>query len=230
MIDQRESIEILIASRTYLYGIFHNIFGAEPSREQLKLVTAHTTTDALELLDMEDNHSMVDAAEFLKSIAYKIKDDFIDKLKMEYTRLLIGPEKMPAPPWESVYITKERILFRESTLQVRKIYMKHGIIPTRYLHVADDHIALELEFIFCLSKKMQKEFENENMEIVVQLLKNQKNFLEYHLQKWIPDFANAMQKSDSKLYYPEMANILKEFLVIDYDIIIEVLDNINLKR
>lgn len=229
MMDQRESIEILIANRTYLYGIFHNVFGAEPSHEQLKLVTGHTTINALELLDMEDNHSMVDAAEFLKSIAYKVNDDFIDKLKTEYTKLLIGPEKMPAPPWESVYITKERILFRESTLQVRNIYMKHDIIPTRYLHVADDHIALELEFIFSLSKKMQRAFENDNVEIVVQLLKDQKDFLQYHLQRWIPDFANAMQKSTSKLYYPEMANILKEFLIIDYDIIIEILDNINSK-
>ncbi|WP_010233630.1 TorD/DmsD family molecular chaperone [Clostridium arbusti] len=226
MMNEKESIEILIANRTYLYRIFQNVFGTDPSEKQLKVVTANVTINALKLLDTKDNHAMVNAAEYLKSIAYGLNDDFIEKIKTEYTKLLIGPEKMPAPPWESVYITKERILFRESTLEVRKIYMKYGIVPTRYLHVADDHIALELDFMYILSMKIQEAFENENMERVIELLNEQKDFLQYHLQIWIPDFAKQMQKSNSKLYYPEMADILKEFLRIDYDTIIEILDNI----
>jgi TorA maturation chaperone TorD len=67
------------------------------------------------------------------------------RLKSEYTALMIGPAKLPAPPWESAYLTRERIIFQESTLKVRRAYQKYQFLPANYPYEADDHLALELD-------------------------------------------------------------------------------------
>ncbi|MCB8816455.1 molecular chaperone TorD family protein [Desulfosporosinus shakirovi] len=71
----------------------------------------------------------------------------------EYTRLFIGPTKLPVPPWESVYVSKERLLFQESSLKVRQrqCYLNYNFLPAKYRSEADDHIALELDFMYNLS-------------------------------------------------------------------------------
>lgn len=37
-----------------------------------------------------------------------------------YQRLFIGPYALPAPPWGSVWLDKENVIFGESTLQLRE--------------------------------------------------------------------------------------------------------------
>lgn len=62
--------------------------------------------------------------------------------------MFIGPRELPAPPWESSYLNEDKLLFQEETLQVRMSYLKYNFIPKNYPHEADDHIALELDFMY----------------------------------------------------------------------------------
>lgn len=38
----------------------------------------------------------------------------------------VEPGSLPAPPWESAYLSEDRLLFQESTLEVRKAYLKYN--------------------------------------------------------------------------------------------------------
>ncbi|HSO27591.1 MAG TPA: molecular chaperone TorD family protein, partial [Anaerolineales bacterium] len=73
-------------------------------------------------------------------------------LEGDYNRLFVGPAKVLAPPWESVYLTKERLIFQEQTLQVRGWFRRFGLEVENLYHEPDDHIGLELLFLAHLAE------------------------------------------------------------------------------
>src|SRR4030067_2524293 len=51
----------------------------------------------------------------------------IEDLLWEYTRLFIGPYKLPCPPWESVYTSGKRLMMQEAYDEVRGFYFEAGL-------------------------------------------------------------------------------------------------------
>lgn len=225
--DLHDSIAILLANRSFLYRLLQRVFGDEPNKELLEIIVADHTAEALHLI-LEDNEEFSSYYDLLTRITQDMQEsaaETIDRLKSEYTYLMIGPGELPAPPWESVYITKEPLIFQESTLKVRQFYVEHGFIPAKYPNEADDHIALELDFMAHMSSFAAEQFETEDFNAVKQSLQDQKLFLTKHLLVWVGDFATSMQKSKSHYFYPLMAKLVEEILTTDLAIIEEILDS-----
>lgn len=220
MTTQNDSIAIFLANRHYLYELLQHIFGHEPSYELIEIAASEHAKEALQLLldDNDDDPKLGDFLTVLAGLKQAISTDAdgtLDKLKGEYTYLMLGPNKLPAPPWESVYLSEERTIFQESTLRVRQAYLNYQFLPANYPHEADDHIALELDFMAHLAKLAQERFEEENIEEVKGLLSDQKAFLEGHLLVWIGDFAEQIQLSKTHLFYPQMAVLTAQVLKKD---------------
>ena len=133
-----EELETALSARRYMYAALQSLFGNEPSSERLQAISLPLLREASAVLGIGGADELSEAIE--------IASTDLEKLKGEYTRLFIGPNELPAPLWESVYVTKERILFHRRTLEVRNFYRSEGLIPQMYPSVADDHIALELDF------------------------------------------------------------------------------------
>ncbi|MHB8073845.1 TorD/DmsD family molecular chaperone [Desulfosporosinus fructosivorans] len=218
MTKQNDGIAIFLANRHYLYGLLQHIFGHEPSIELIEVIVSEHTRKALKLLPDEDEYELDDCLVVLEELKQAIAtgaEDTLDKLKSEYTYLMLGPNKLPAPPWESVYLTDERMIFQENTLRVRRTYLEYQFLPANYPHEADDHLALELDFLTHLAKLTQEAFEAENLEEVKRLLADQKAFLAEHLLVWIGDFAEQIQLSKTHHLYPQMASLTEQVLKID---------------
>ena len=227
MNDQKEAIEIIMMGRSYVYQLFHNIFGNEPNKEQLALISNDDTMDVLEVFHMGEDSFIARWQTFMKELHnHQDMDSWIDQLKGEYTRLFIGPAKLPAPPWESVYVGKERLLFQESTLKVRNWYRKYHVLPSDYPHVADDHLALEMDFMGRLCDLCLKAVESSERDKIQSILSDQKEFLTQHLLKWIPKFREQIMASETKLMYPAIAEYLELFLKLDLELIDELMENI----
>ena len=64
----------------------------------------------------------------------------MEQLTREYRRLFVGPGKLPAPPWGSVYTDKEGVIFGEGNLQLRAWLRAHGIERSTGENVPDDHM------------------------------------------------------------------------------------------
>lgn len=225
MNQKNEAIAILLANRSYLYRLLQRIFGGEPQAEVLKVVTDPHTREALQLLLQEDEHLFDKHFEVLSEVARALAaepEQTMDKLKSEYTYLFIGPNSLPAPPWESVYLTKERVLFQESTLNVRRAYLKYSFLPSNYPHEADDHLGLELDFMAHLSQVAQDHFDQGRLEEMKAILADQQAFLRDHLLLWIGDFAQDIQKSKTHYFYPPMADLTKHIVKIDAELLDEL--------
>ena len=143
-------------------------------------------------------------------------DETCQLLQEEYKRLFVGPNALPAPPWESVYLGREHLLFEEVTLEVRECYHKYGLSFIHEGNEPDDHLVIELEF---LSFLIQKTIESDNLETKKKLLEDQHSFLTNHLLKWCPSFCELLNKSTSFELYQGAALLLDEYLNLENELI-----------
>jgi len=225
--DKREILEVLFSNRLFLYSLFHKVFGREPDEDLLAVLTRDETGQAFALLSEEPDDVMDRAVRFLAQLRQDCASpEFIDRVKNEYTRLFIGPAKLAAPPWESVYRSKQGLLFQESTLAVREFYRKFGLLPEGYPHVADDSLALELHFMAKLSERALEALHADDQSSLIHLLTGQNIFLQNHLLVWVPKFLERMAEAPSDHLYPQLCLILDSFLKKDQEMVEEMLETI----
>ena len=228
MTSQNESIELLLQNRIYLYELMHAVFSGIPNEELIHLISQPVTAEAFSLLSENDGDLMSKMAHFTSIQDQKLAADpeYLDHLKSEYTKLLLGPGKMVAYPWESTYNGSENMLFQESTLRVRQAYRKYGYLPEEYPHVPDDHIALELHFLSKLSSLVLDAYKEGNRERALSVLKDQKVFMKYHIRNWFPKYAENIRRSATSYLYPQFGQVVDEFTRIDFDLIDELIEAI----
>ncbi len=221
--EQKSSAEILLANRLYVYSLLYKVLAREPDAELLSLLTAESAGEAFALLGSgEDTLAKVPA--FFAQLRGEFNDAFVSEARSEFTRLFIGPIKLVAPPWESVYIGKEAMLFQESTLAVRRFYQNYGLQPEGYPRVADDSLALELAFMSKLAERACTAFGQEKREELRSALTGSSEFLTEHMLVWIPKFLERMSESPSKVLYPQLCLILSAFISADKDVLSELLE------
>ena len=211
---QNDSIQMLLSARVYVYSVLQNLFGVEPSWEQLEVAASSTTYDNL-LVFSEDSGSPYDRAiarisPILSNVADR-DDAFLDSVKSEYTRMFIGPSGLIAPPWESVYRSKERVIFQASTLRVRNAYRAQGLLTTGYPRIADDHIAIELDFMSKLAQRALDAFVAGNLEGARTALDASSQFLDEHLLQWLPDFVSHAAQAEDPVLYPQLGILALQF-------------------
>jgi|SRR5471030_879215 len=75
---------------------------------------------------------------FKKSVSYA------ESFDEAFQRLFVGPYALPAPPWGSVYLDRESVIFGDSTLKLREWMRQQGIEPQLAQAEPEDHIGLML--------------------------------------------------------------------------------------
>ncbi|MBM7854112.1 TorA maturation chaperone TorD [Desulfohalotomaculum tongense] len=223
-----EEVEELLEERVFVYNVLKQTFIEEPSKHFLKILLENEVLQSFPLIDESSTllEGVTEATRQLKKIDILDTREF-DKLHWDYTKMFIGPYKIPAPPWESAYLTEERLLFQDRTLEVRRIYLRYNFIPKYYLHEADDHIGLELDFMYQLSKMVADKFKTREIPKIITLLNDQKYFLEEHLLKWVPMLTADIIKNADTEFYSGMAKILNSYLKLDHQVVVELLDKVN---
>lgn len=213
---QLESIAAVLAGRQYLYSLFHQVFSQQPTGELLELLCSPFTAQALGLFSAQEQDPLAQGAAWLPGLPPRLADpDLAEAVENEYMHLFIGPGKLPAPPWESVYRGKQEFLFTDITLEVREFYRSQGYLPESYPHVADDSLGLELDFMTKLSGKALDRFQAGDLPGALVQLRVQGIFLNTHLLVWVPLFVQRMQKVKVRLLYPQLVEMAAAFLQQD---------------
>jgi TorA maturation chaperone TorD len=134
-----------------------------------------------------------------------LNEGAFEDLQGDYTRLFIGPGKVVAPPWESVYFNKERLIFQEQTIEVRDWYRRFGLEAEHLHHEPDDHIGLELAFLVHLAQLGMTELEAGHQANLEEILQAQKDFLCKHLLQWGPIFCDQVCNQAHTHFYRGLA-------------------------
>ena len=129
-----------------------------------------------------------------------------EDLLWEYTRLFIGPYKLPCPPWESVYTSPKGLMMQDAAGNVVKLYHEAGL-ALETAEVMPDHIGAELNFLAIL---LQRTHSSKNEKEVSRSI--MKKLLIDHLLKWMPEFTRDMEDTAESSFYKALARATREVI------------------
>lgn len=224
--DTVQEIELkdILLTRQWLYDFLGKSFYTSPDIHKLKNTSEIGFFQ--KLLNIEENcEDICLLSDFISNIT-NISEEEIDNLNFEYNRLFIGPGHLPAPPWESVYRSREKIILDEHTLAVRKFYKKWQIVTQNKNKDPDDHIGFELEFISILIGKSIKALEDSNMEYLYSTLQGQRDFLISHLLIWVDEFSKKLAGGTEHPFYKGLALFTPKYLKMDKELLDDIVSNL----
>ncbi|MFH2060988.1 MAG: molecular chaperone TorD family protein [Pseudomonadota bacterium] len=181
----------------------------------------HTPKDTLSgsLITLRDKLKVIDskALPYINTMISELNTQSIDILTVEYTRLFIGPYSLPAPPYGSIYIEKERKVMGDSTMDALKHYQDFGLEIAGSLKEVPDHITIELEYLYFLIFKEIESIQFNDPEVTQTYMIEQVSFLTDHLNRWVPDFTKNIVVNSGIEFYRSLANMTKTFIEEDID-------------
>ncbi|EKT60753.1 Tat proofreading chaperone DmsD [Providencia burhodogranariea] len=120
-----------------------------------------------------------------------------ETLENAYQRLFVGPYALPVPPWGSVYLDKENVMFGISTLELRAWLRINQINIELDQNEPEDHIGL----LFMLTAWV--------IEHKPELLRD---FLEIHILPWAYRYLEIMQLESAHDFYTATALLASQTL------------------
>lgn len=155
-------------------------------------------------------------------LAEKMEDALLKhtntEILVDYSALFIGPFKLLAPPYGSVYLEGERKVMGDSTIDAALFYRQAGVEMDRDEQKdMPDHIAVELEFMYYLIGRELESYQNSHDEDALKYSNMQEDFLKKHLGAWAPKFAEDVKKGAVNPFYQNLAGCTLTFIKSDME-------------
>ena len=166
------------------------------------------------LRDLEAALSQI-CPEAVTDVASMRQEADLDRLKIDFSQLFVGPFKLLAAPYGSVYLEGQRAVMGALTIDAEKRYREAGLDIAGGLNDAPDHIAVELEFLYFLIYKEIEALGNGDADGAAEWLKRQQSFLNRHVGIWGEDFSIAVEHGAKTAFYRHLARATRLFIVGD---------------
>ncbi|CAM2781309.1 TorD/DmsD family molecular chaperone [Vibrio mytili] len=115
-----------------------------------------------------------------------------EQLEHDFSVLFEGIGTMPVPPWGSVYLDKEQVLFGESNVQYRLFLQAHGLCLDSGQREPEDQFGLMLLACAYL-------LEQGNKDAAFELIGE-------HLMPWANAYLEQLQQQAPNTFYQHLAN------------------------
>ncbi|SMB80215.1 chaperone TorD involved in molybdoenzyme TorA maturation [Pasteurella testudinis DSM 23072] len=122
------------------------------------------------------------------------------QLSEDFQALFIGPNALPAPPWGSVYLDKEAVIFGSSLLELRDFMQRHGISLSLAQNEPEDHFGLMLMMAAWLAENQPQQLGE---------------FLQQHLLPWSGRFLELLTAEQHRTFYCGLG-LLSQALLADW--------------
>lgn len=190
----------LIESRMGLYRLFRRLFETEVDADFLAFVKRNELNEINAWLEADK-----------KSLALDDDNQLITELAAEYAFLFVGPGPH-LPPYESVYVGKEKVLNGQSTADVRRFILAAGFDFNEKLRRYPDHICSEMEFMERLLSHQLTAMKQNNCDELEKSFMLQQEFFRLHLSNWLPIFCRKIIEKGNLNFYRKLAETLLDFL------------------
>lgn len=192
-----------LRGESYLYNLLRQLYLAEPTKE---VVADMARIDAPQGTD-----PVTQGIRLLSEAAKKNGEelDWLDCLAVEYAGLFLGPVKPRAIPYASFYLSESRELMTDETIEVRKRYLEGGMALKDLYRFPDDHIGVELEFLFHLTGEIIDRLEQSKPDEATNLLAMRNAFIQEHMARWVPSFTENIIESTNEDFYRGAASLLR---------------------
>ena len=178
----------------------------------------------VQLLNLEASLRQI-CPEAASHIAQMKRETDLEQLKVDFSRLFVGPFKLIAPPYGSVHLEPQRAVMGDSTIDAERRYREAGLDIAKSLNDAPDHIAVELEFLYYLIYKEVEAMRHEQPEDAHEWLQKQHAFLTLHIGAWVSSFAEAVEHGAKTDFYRQLANATQTFVHSDQEAVAGYVSN-----
>jgi TorA maturation chaperone TorD len=156
---------------------------------------------------------------YLRAASHRSPNQVKLELDVEYANLFLGVKQKPAHPSESIYLSREQSMYQEPRDRVLSTYWKAGIDKKKEYTEPEDHIAVELQFMENLCRRLVEALQKDEVPEALRYLKLQEEFVNDHLAKWVPRLAADMLESGEVDFYRGVGLMTDAFVAIDREAI-----------
>ncbi len=189
-------------ARSGLYGFLARVYQHEVTAETLARMREPEFRAALEAA----------GAATADEVLGHDRDELLEDLAVEYTRLFIGPGRHVSPH-ASVHLGVDGgSLWGESTAAVKRFIESSGFEFRPRYRGLPDHVGVELELMERLARAEAQAWQEGDGEAVARCLEVQQTFLEQHMLKWLPGFCEKVAAAAALDFYREMAELTAAFV------------------
>lgn len=174
-------------------GILGTLFYHDPEAEQ--------SASALRALEAEETpiawpYGQPEAEACLKRMADYRESHSLHDIHKAYNRLFIGPTKLPAPPWGSVYTDPESVIFGNETLAIRRWMRSNCLKMNLRDKEPEDHFGL---ILLMLSWAATNDVSDESID----------ELLEQHLLPWAGRFLDVLIATCDNGFYEALSELAR---------------------
>lgn len=156
-------------------------------------------------------------AELRGFMAHKGPDPRTD-LACDYARVFLAAgmfEGDAGCPFESIYTSEDKLIMQEARDEVRAIYLQNAVNVDESLHLPEDHLSFELEFLAIMGDRAADSARKGDAGALLANLRVQRDFEDEHLLNWIGDLAERVEELSRFRFYPAVMRITRGYLEQD---------------
>lgn len=175
----------------------------EACRRGLELIKRHFSHNGAEPSDAAQAAETVQVAD----VAQTLHDASAD-----FHRLFVGPMKLVAAPWSSVYLDLGS-LFGPTALAVERVFKENGFAIPEGNHEPFDHIGYELAFIEEMHKAAERAREQETDPLPY--LDRASAFVKTYVLRWMDAFLGKLSSGARTDCYRGLAELTRGLLEME---------------
>lgn len=131
-------------------------------------------------------------------------------------------ETYAATPYESVFTSEHGLLMQEARDEVYKAYCEEHMQPDPDLHIPEDHIAFEFEFLASLLERMNDALQAQDDGEALRYARFARAFHECHQLNWIDDLAETIIEVAETDFYRGLAKVTRGFVHQETEVMADV--------
>ncbi len=220
--DTNNDLIAALEGRAATYELLSRLFRVEVDQELLDDLLAMSFPASCE------NESMAQGYRLIREYLSSSDANTLTDLAIDYVRTFIGSGNdgfSAAYPFESVYTSPKRLLMQEARDEVLVLYHAAGLEKQDSWKEGEDHIALELEFLSILTRRAIEAFKGGDEERCAHLLLQQRNFIEDHIEPWLPMMAHDMRKFSKTGLYQGLSHLTTGMIEEDLSFLNELVED-----
>jgi len=136
----------------------------------------------------------------------------LSDIAADYAALFAGVKKLPAPPWESCYVSGKRQVCTEVTESVRLAYLQACLYLESRDAQPEVHIGLELQFLGVMWGRIAAALEAGENDLALEISAQRWDFIAGHLSRWASEFCNDLERAAGTEYYRSLARLTRRLL------------------
>ena len=195
-----------LESQAVVLDLLRQLFLAGPTLGLVEGVAA-LQPDSLRL--SPEGHAALETIASLAGENSSRQREWVEALQVEYTRLFIGPLDPRVQPYASCYLSSTPTVVSEETLAVREAYAKSGLIVERLNSLPDDHLGVEIEFLFALTRAAA---DADDATRSAGLVAARQDFLRRHFPTWSGRVVEGINTESVDPFFLAAASLLRSCL------------------